>query len=549
MKQFGLIILSLAFTIMGLAGGWYASRQTASGTAGVREPEARDANEGKKPEKGKPLSQQAQKNLGVEVAAIETTSYARLQHVTAVVTDTSTTRQPVVAPVGGTLSDILIVPGTTVKGGQPLFRMIREPIARPSLVLTDHVIQPATDEVHVAYGELRRALRGLEVLETELRRIGQFTKQGDGVPIVPRKVEIDLEYDVARAKQDVDNAREKLRLHGFSDEQIGQVEKGKSPTVVDSSVWKRGLERNGLWSALCERIHKVLPEALRATPWAVATLGELSGSGLVSEDLAVWLEREAKAAADLLIIASMLQQGHSLQEIRTLHAQNALAPVVDIQAPVLGEESWDVGEVLVRPTERVAAGTRLATLVDSRELLIKAEPVGGETAAILKAYEAGREIEAVPAVEGDGPKLSGLKIAYLSSDEHSGMVAHLHVKNALLRVTDEGSRGTFRSWRLRSGQRYILRIPREVFAEVFALPGDAVVDDGPDKVVFVQDGDTFEPRKVVVLYQDHDSVVLDGKHSDLFPGDMVVKRGAFALSMALKSGTGGAVDPHAGHNH
>ena len=29
----------------------------------------------------------------------------------------------------------------------------------------------------------------------------------------------------------------------------------------------------------------------------------------------------------------------------------------------------------------------------------------------------------------------------------------------------------------------------------------------------------------------------------------LVTKGAFGLSLALKSGTGAAIDPHAGHNH
>ena len=77
---------------------------------------------------------------------------------------------------------------------------------------------------------------------------------------------------------------------------------------------------------------------------------------------------------------------------------------------------------------------------------------------------------------------------------------------------------------------------------------DALADDGPDKVVYIQNGDSFKPAKVVVLYQDHDVVVLDSKTSELFPGDSVVQTGAFGLSLALKS-SGGAIDPHAGHNH
>ncbi len=94
----------------------------------------------------------------------------------------------------------------------------------------------------------------------------------------------------------------------------------------------------------------------------------------------------------------------------------------------------------------------------------------------------------------------------------------------------------------------MVRIPMETFEGVFVLPADAVTDEGPDKVVFIQDGDSFKPAKVVIRYQDDEVVVLDSGQSELFPGDSVVVRGAFALGFALKAGSG-SIDPHAGHQH
>jgi len=94
----------------------------------------------------------------------------------------------------------------------------------------------------------------------------------------------------------------------------------------------------------------------------------------------------------------------------------------------------------------------------------------------------------------------------------------------------------------------MLRIPTEKLENVFVFPSDAVTDDGPDKVVFIQDGDSYKSVKVVVLHHDQEVAVIDGKHSEIFDGDMVVQRGAFSLSLALKAGASG-VDPHAGHNH
>jgi hypothetical protein len=35
----------------------------------------------------------------------------------------------------------------------------------------------------------------------------------------------------------------------------------------------------------------------------------------------------------------------------------------------------------------------------------------------------------------------------------------------------------------------------------------------------------------------------------VFPGEVIAGNGAFQLHLALKNKSGGAVDPHAGHNH
>ena len=52
---------------------------------------------------------------------------------------------------------------------------------------------------------------------------------------------------------------------------------------------------------------------------------------------------------------------------------------------------------------------------------------------------------------------------------------------------------------------------------------------------------------VIALYED-DRVAVIANDGSIFPGDPVVKTGAFALGLALQVGSG-AVDPHAGHNH
>jgi multidrug efflux pump subunit AcrA (membrane-fusion protein) len=107
--------------------------------------------------------------------------------------------------------------------------------------------------------------------------------------------------------------------------------------------------------------------------------------------------------------------------------------------------------------------------------------------------------------------------------------------------------GGSRSWKLRSGLRYLVRVPVETLAQRFVLPAGAVTEDGPDKVVLVADGKTFRKKVVHVEHLD-DEVAVIANDGSLSPGDPVVTAGAFPLGLALQSGRGPA-DAHAGHGH
>ena len=107
--------------------------------------------------------------------------------------------------------------------------------------------------------------------------------------------------------------------------------------------------------------------------------------------------------------------------------------------------------------------------------------------------------------------------------------------------------GVSRSWKLRVGLRYLLRVPERVYKKCFVFPAGAVTELGPERIVFVPDGSTFRSIPVHVMYED-DEVVVINYDGQIAPDDDVVQSGAFALGLALQTGTG-AIDPHAGHNH
>ena len=267
---------------------------------------------------------------------------------------------------------------------------------------------------------------------------------------------------------------------------------------------------------------------------------------MISDELIVWIKETPEAASKLLYIATLLQEGHSLTDIRSLHSMGALAPIINVRAPAK-ENGWDIKQLLVKAGQRVEAGDPLLLLEDESEMYLVAEPNGSEIAVLNNASREQHRISATPLTPDTGPDLEGLTITRMMAADEASSRVYLPATNT---VIGEIPRGTYiyRNWALRVGMPYILKVPTKILEDVIVLPSEAVIQYGPDKVVFVREGDEFIRRKVIVRYQDNEVAVI-GDGSELLPEEAMVTKGAFALHLALIAGTPEAVDPHAGHNH
>ena len=101
---------------------------------------------------------------------------------------------------------------------------------------------------------------------------------------------------------------------------------------------------------------------------------------------------------------------------------------------------------------------------------------------------------------------------------------------------------TFLVWRFRPGQRARIHVPVEKFENVFVLPSEAVVREGPEAYVFRQNGDLFKQLPVQVLYEDRRSVVIanDGK---IAAGSYIAQNSAASLNRVLKAQTASGQQP------
>lgn len=558
-KRWDILICSAICIVLGVAAGGIAFRghaeksEAPSANAHAVHGE-QDGHAGHTHEEDRPtLSPKTLKNLGVEIAEIKAGTFFRKHDVPAVIAETPASDQPVYAPIGGRVQEIMIGQGTVVEAGETLVTLIRDPIPRPTLGLTQEVLNPAKEEIHQTVIELRKAREEIRINETELARIQKYTNKGkDGdLPILPTKTLIDLRYQLTRARKTHELSRMLLTNHGFNNAQIDLLMKGEAVPRLDHEIWRRALSKNGLWPGQAQSLHGTLDPKISAKPWVVATIAELTAADLNSDELIQWLKQDTSAQARFLEIASMLQQGHSVADLKRLHKMNAFDPIVKVSVPDnRSVPDYDVHEIMVKRGAKVEAGAALLILSNPRKLYLKTESVGGEKTDVLRAVEKGLHCDATPLVKGSGPTLSDLHVCFVTNARNaSGTVGFIEVRNAMLAEHKDEDGRRHRTWKLRPGLKYTLRIPSQKLKNVYVLPSDAVTEDGPNKVVFVQDGDSFRTVVVEIAYQDHEFAVIPiNKRTTLFPGDPVVVRGAFPLGLALKGGTH-EVDPHAGHSH
>lgn len=488
-------------------------------------------------------------NLGVEVAEVVKGDFVLATPVAATVVAPPRAERPLVAPLGGRVRTVHVELGERVEPGTPLVTLVREALPLPQLTLTAEVLRPGREALHEAVVELHRAAQELEIARTERDRVAPFTRAGqDGLPVLPVSESIQLEYAARRAEQAYERAVLELHKHGLSDAQVAEIEAGEHLPPLDDDKWRRALERNGLWPPAAQALFAALPEQLRRLPWVAATIGELAARGLASPELEAWLAEDLEAARQFLSIGVLLQRGHSLADLRELHALGALEPVVTLRAPAAhtADGAWDVMAIHVREGAEVAAGVPLVGLTDHGRMLLRVEPLGREVATLLAAARSGRPLTARPLVPGTGPELVDLTLGIVHGDPNSGgTLALIEVENTVLAETrgEEGRRPT-RTFALREGLEYVVEIPERVLEDVIVLPAEAVTEQGADTVVFVEIETGFAPAAIVVAHRDERVVVVDPRTSpEPHPGDRIAVRGAFALGLALASGDS-AVAPH-----
>ncbi|MCH2206903.1 MAG: hypothetical protein MK132_13675 [Lentisphaerales bacterium] len=494
---------------------------------------------------GSNISRQALKNMGVTTHKMSLGEYTIFNPVPAIIVDNPLNEQPIFAPFGGRIKSINLALGEYKETGHILLTMYRDPIKRPELKMVEEILTPASEEFHTAISSLRQNLKSKEVLQSELTRLEKFQKQAGDLSIVPQKDLIDLKYEIEKVHSTIEGGRKKLELHGLNKKEITSIENGQF-SINLYRIWKNSLKSNNIWNTKADTILELLDNKVKNNHWTVATIGELVAQDILSEELLKWFQSDSKTSKHFLEISSLIQQGHTIEDIEALYQLGVFNSIIQIYAPA-ANTGWEVESLSAKIGQRVTAGQKLLTLRDQSLMQLVASPQASETVDMANAAKKAFSVAAVPLTAKSGPKLQDLQINQIRGLDDGREQVIIAAKNSIL--SKNSSQGkNYRIWSLRAGQKYILKVPTSKLQEVITVPLEAIVKHGAETVIFVQVGNEFIRKKVSVLHQDSEHAVLS-KDSELKIGDTMVITGAFALQQALIAGTPQAVDPHAGHNH
>lgn len=229
-------------------------------------------------------------------------------------------------------------------------------------------------------------------------------------------------------------------------------------------------------------------------------------------------------------------------------------PLAD-QKPLSGSNRnapfYEVKELKVDIGQRIEAGHPVVQLANHHQLLIEGRAFAPEAAAVDRALK--DEIPVEVEFIGDEPKRWGsvnqtftIRSADNSFDPtRRTMSFQMPLQNQA--QAKNSSTPARVQWRFRPNQKVIIGIPVEQWDNVFVLPREAVVREGPEAFIFSENGKTgFERKPVRLLDLDERRAVI-ARDGSLRDGERIAHHGAAALQRVLQVQSSGGADH--GHDH
>lgn len=215
---------------------------------------------------------------------------------------------------------------------------------------------------------------------------------------------------------------------------------------------------------------------------------------------------------------------------------------------------YELEHVKVILGEPVQPGQPLGVLGDHHELLVEGKVFPSEASFIQNAVRDGLRVRVDFATESPSftaepdRELTIVNVASNVDAAAQTLGFYLRLPNQHQDYARDGK--TFRLWRYRPGQRAVVQVPVEPFANVFVVPAEAIVHEGVEVYVFKDEGDVFERVKVQLLHEDTRVAILANDGS-LPKDEPIALNAAVQLNWAFRaqSRKGGDDDQHDHHHH
>lgn len=212
----------------------------------------------------------------------------------------------------------------------------------------------------------------------------------------------------------------------------------------------------------------------------------------------------------------------------------------------LDDVAYEVQELSVEMGQQVQAGQLLAKLSNHQSLYVVGHAFKREASFLEDAAKEASPIAIEFAEDATGDwseQTQTFQIRHLSNSiDVDSRTFDFFVPLVNESHAYEKSGKQFLVWRYRPGQRARIQVPVEKFDDVFVLPSEAVVREGPEAYVFRQDGDLFKQIPVHVLHEDRTSVVIANDGS-IRQGTYLAQNAAASLNRVLKSQTASGEQP------
>jgi cobalt-zinc-cadmium efflux system membrane fusion protein len=454
------------------------------------------------------LSQQVIANLGIQTAEVDIRTLAKVIEIPGIIKLPPQRITHVSPRISGRVEEILVRPGDKVEVGQKLAMLRSLEIENLHVELSEAInrLRALEESLALRKGVLQRVIRNeLERNRIELVNAGNKVKLAKqslerakslSDKILPAKEIQQRESEYALALGELEGVKKKLRLLGLSDKEIdrlGSTTEGRSAMDILSLSPK-------------ELLKKLTPlEGNEA-------LNELILQEAEYRSLQVEIEGKKQR---LEVLGHPPHPGHMIKDEAMIDLTSPLSGTVTSVEATLG--------VVAEP------GKVLFQIVDPSVVYVEGD-VPVENVALFKQ---GQEVRVRVASYPD--EVFQGKVNYIS-DIADPVKRTIHI---LAEVPNPDRK-------LKPEIFVTLTVVVEKSVEATAVPKESILTEGVERYVFVKNGMTLVKQSVVTGISDDQYVeIKDG----LFPGDVVVTKGAYELSTAsINKAVPVGADGHA-HTH